>query len=59
MLKSYLKDIYEIANRGDAREESYCSVLALLLQKYAGSVDRKDASERYSKQEILGFSGTV
>jgi hypothetical protein len=31
MLKPYLKRIYEIANRGDAREESYYSILEGLL----------------------------
>ncbi len=35
MLKSYLKRISEISNRGDAREESYYSALAALLNEYA------------------------
>jgi len=41
MLKSYLKNVYEIANRGDAREESYYSALEVLLKEYLGSVDKK------------------
>jgi len=38
MLKSYLKSIYEISNRGDAREESYYSTLEGLLREYTESV---------------------
>jgi len=38
MLKPYLKRIYEIANRGDAREESYYSILEGLLKEYTESV---------------------
>jgi len=41
MLKSYLKKIYEIANRGDAREESYYSCLEELLKNYADSIGKK------------------
>ena len=40
MLKSYLKKIYEITNRGDAREETYYSTLEGLLQNYAESVGK-------------------
>ena len=42
MLKSYLKEIYEVNSRGDAREESFYSVLEGFLQKYAESVDKKN-----------------
>ncbi len=42
MLKSYLKKIYEIAKRGDAREESYYSVLDGLFKEYTESVDRRN-----------------
>ena len=41
MLKSYLKRIYEVAKRGDAREESYYSSLVELLSNYAASIKRK------------------
>jgi len=41
MLKSYLKKIFNIANRGDAREESYYSTLEGLLKKYTESVGKK------------------
>ena len=41
MLKSYLKSIYEISNRGDAREESYYSTLEGLLREYTESVGKK------------------
>mgnify|MGYP000948587423 CR=1 FL=1 len=37
MLKSYLKEITEIALRGDDREESYYSTLERLLKEYADS----------------------
>ncbi len=42
MLKSYLKKIYQVAKRGDAREESYYSALERLLNEYAESVGRKN-----------------
>jgi len=42
MLKPYLKRIYEIANRGDAREESYYSILEGLLKEYIESVGKKN-----------------
>jgi len=42
MLKPYLKRIYEIANRGDAREESYYSILEGLLNGYTESVGKKN-----------------
>ena len=42
MLKPYLKRIYEIANRGDAREESYYSILEDLLKKYTNYVSKRD-----------------
>lgn len=43
MLKSYLKKIHEIANRGDAREESYYSTLEGLLESFAESTGKKKA----------------
>jgi hypothetical protein len=42
MLKPYLKRIYEIANRGDAREESYYSILEGFLKEYAESVGKRN-----------------
>jgi predicted helicase len=42
MLKSYLKKILVIANQGDAREESYYSVLEGLLKEYAESIGEKN-----------------
>ncbi|HHT9116805.1 MAG TPA: type ISP restriction/modification enzyme, partial [Candidatus Wunengus californicus] len=42
MLKYYLKGIYEVSSRGDAREESYYSILEGFLQKYAESVDKNN-----------------
>jgi len=42
MLKQYLKRIYEIANRGDAREESYYSILEGLLKEYTEFVGKRD-----------------
>jgi len=44
MLKPYLKKIYEIANRGDAREESYYSTLESLLKKYTEWVGERNIS---------------
>jgi len=42
MLRSYLKKICEIIQRGDAREETYYSTLEKLLQEYAESINKKD-----------------
>jgi len=41
MLKAYLKRIYEVAQTGDAREESYYSSLEGLLKAFAESIDKK------------------
>jgi hypothetical protein len=41
MLKSYLHRIFEVAKRGDAREESYYSCLEELLRSYADSTKKK------------------
>ncbi|HHT9126050.1 MAG TPA: type ISP restriction/modification enzyme [Candidatus Brocadiia bacterium] len=40
MLKPYLKSIFDIANRGNAREESYYSSLEGLLKEYAESLEK-------------------
>ncbi|MEW6740449.1 MAG: type ISP restriction/modification enzyme [Nitrospirota bacterium] len=42
MLKSYLKKITDIANRGDAREESYYSNLDELFKGHAESIGKKN-----------------
>lgn len=41
MLKQYLKKVFEIANQGDAREESYYPTLEVLLKEYADSIGKK------------------
>ena len=41
MLKAYFKRIFEVAKRGDAREESYYSSLEELLRNYAISINKK------------------
>ena len=41
MLKSYLKKVSEVANQGDAREESYYSALEGLLKEYVESNDKR------------------
>ncbi|MGC8755727.1 MAG: type ISP restriction/modification enzyme [bacterium] len=40
MLKTYLKQIADTGDRGDAREESYYSALESLLKEYCNSVDK-------------------
>src|SRR3990167_6067994 len=40
MLKAYQKRIFEIASRGDAREESYYSCLERFISDYAKSINR-------------------
>ena len=42
MLRQYLKNIFDISQRGDAREESYYSTLEALLSDYAASINRKN-----------------
>ena len=42
MLKPYLKKIFEVAQRGDATEESYYSILEDLLKGYTDSIGRKN-----------------
>ena len=42
MLRSYLKKLFDIANRGDAREESYYSTLEELLKRYSESINKKN-----------------
>ncbi|MDO9575526.1 MAG: type ISP restriction/modification enzyme [bacterium] len=42
MLKLYLKKLFEVANRGDAREESYYSILEGLLKDYTETVGKKN-----------------
>jgi hypothetical protein len=41
MLEAYLKRIYEVAQTGDAREESYYSSLEELLTVFADSINKK------------------
>jgi hypothetical protein len=41
MLKTFLRRIFEVAKRGDAREESYYSSLEELLSNYEASIKRK------------------
>ena len=42
MLKLYLKKLTETSCRGDAREESYYSVLKDLLAEYCSSIGKKN-----------------
>jgi hypothetical protein len=42
MLKAYLEKIFGVAQHGDAREESYYSILEGLLQEYIESVGKKN-----------------
>lgn len=44
MLKTYLKQIADISNHGDATEISYYDALKELLKEYADSVGKKDIS---------------
>lgn len=41
MLKTYFKRLFDVAKRGDAREESYYSSLEELLRSYAVSINKK------------------
>lgn len=44
MLKPYLKRVFDVASKGDAREESYYSSLEDLLTNYAASLHEKHVS---------------
>ncbi|MDI6780101.1 MAG: hypothetical protein QME25_07930 [Bacteroidota bacterium] len=41
MLKQYLQNLFEISNRGDAREESFYGALEKLLQDFSKSINKK------------------
>ncbi len=41
MLKKYLKKLFEVAKRGDAREETYYSSLENFLKSFADSINKK------------------
>jgi hypothetical protein len=41
LLKPYLRKIFEVAKREDAREESYYSTLEGLLQTFSDSINKK------------------
>jgi hypothetical protein len=59
MLKPYLKRIYEVANRGDAREESYYSILEDLLKEYIESVDLSACRHAQAGQYFEGMAKEV
>jgi type I restriction-modification system DNA methylase subunit len=40
MLKTYMNEIFKVAQRGDAREESYYKTLATLMGDFAQSINR-------------------
>ncbi|MGQ9707161.1 MAG: hypothetical protein ACUVWP_09250 [bacterium] len=42
MLREYLRKILKVVNYGDAREESYYSILEGLLKEYAQSIGKED-----------------
>jgi len=46
MLKTYLKEIYEISQLEDAREESYYAVLVALLKTYANKTSKTNLPVR-------------
>jgi hypothetical protein len=41
MLRSYFKEIFEVAKRGDATEESYYYCLKNLFENYAESINKR------------------
>lgn len=40
MLKVYIEELFKVAHRGDAREESYYKALASLMEDFAQSINR-------------------
>ncbi len=53
ILKNYIKDIYQLDQRGDAREESYYSALAEMIKNYAQSIDIKNVDISILSENIL------
>lgn len=51
MLNAYLKQIFKIAQKGDAREESYYTVLASLFEDYGQSVKKLKVAVTTSPQK--------
>jgi hypothetical protein len=51
MLRAYLKEIYETARTGDAREESYYKPLATLIESFAKSIHKSGISATISPQK--------
>jgi len=43
MLKTYLKEVFKVAQRGDDREESYYKALASLMESFARSIKKAKA----------------
>jgi len=41
MLKTYIKEVFKVSQRGDAREESYYTALASLMENFAQSINRR------------------
>jgi len=54
MIRDYLKKVYKIAMRGDAREESYYSVLESLLNEYSESLGKKKIEVRTQPRRTDG-----
>ena len=52
MLKTYLKEIYKIDRKSDAREESFYKPLAVLIENYGGGENKIEIIE-YDKQKKL------
>ncbi len=50
MVKTYLKDIFKTAQKGDAREESFYRPLALLVENFAKSIKKTNVSVTVSPQ---------
>jgi hypothetical protein len=54
MFLTYLQQIFEKTERGDAREESYYTILESLLQAFAASINRKNIITTLPKQTEAG-----
>jgi len=48
MLRIYLKEIFKVSQKGDAREESYYKPLAQLIENYSKSIKKKNISATIS-----------
>ncbi|MBP8994621.1 MAG: hypothetical protein KBG30_12550, partial [Bacteroidales bacterium] len=54
LLQNYIKEIYKLIERGDAREESFYSILQNLIESYGKSLKKKTSVTVLPKKSEAG-----